>query len=484
MSTPPEPALLIALTGSPGEGRTSQLAALAAEIQQRGHRVAGLLAPAEKRARGTRGATAYRLHILGEAGDRPWAERDESLQPPYRFHEETRAYLTVWATALRDQPPADLLVLDEFGRCEVEGAGLFPLWSAIAAAAPRIVVIAVRAGYVSEIEVRLGRKFDLCLAAAHPATTERLRQACAEFGEWTQVGLWGGAAGSIEMTLGSALHSLKIPLRGATLSSMQAATLTFASARLNPPGRVAWVAFISAGLKAFSPGGGRVRPMVAIAMQGTLFSGAVQLLGWNFISVALGGALIGAWAALQGFLLQYLLLGDDLVQAYGKVVRWLAENWQIQAPAMPVLLTAWAALHALMAGGAALVAWKLRAPPRALRSVLEREAAKTPAAAPFASAASVAVATRPPLVRRVAREFARWHFWLPLVAVAFVLLVNGRSWESVAWLVARVVAVGAVLFALLSLFQPARFAAALRRRGWWGPAAAFAAALARRSSGK
>jgi hypothetical protein len=518
MPSTPEPALLIALTGSPGEGRTSQLAALVAEIQQRGHRVAGLLAPAEggrrcpsgdnrpnivasndrtrsvddpcvdssaTQPRRTRGAAAYRLHVLGESGDRPWAERDDSLQPPYRFHEETRAYLSVWAAALRDQPPADLLVLDEFGRCEAQGAGLFPLWGAIAASAPRIVVIAVRAGYVAEIEARLGRKFDLCLAAAHPATPERLRQACAEFGEWTQVGLWGGAAGSIEMTLGSALHTMKIPLRGATLSSMQAATLTFASARLNPPGRVAWVAFISAGLKAFSPGGGRVRPMVAIAMQGTLFSGAVQLLGWNFLSVALGGALIGAWAALQGFLLQYLLLGDDLVQAYGKVVRWLADNWQIQAPSMPVLLTAWAALHALMAGGAALVAWKLRAPPRALRSILEREAAKTPAAAPLASAASAAsAAPRPPLARRVAREFARWHFWVPLVAVALVLLANGRSWESVAWLVARFVAVGAVFFALLSFFQPVRFAAALRRRGWWGPAAAFAEALSRRRSGK
>lgn len=475
MSFPPEPALLIAVTGSPGEGRTSQLAALAAEIQQRGQRVAGLLAPAEKRDGGNRGAASYRLHILGEAGDRPWAERDEARQPPYRFHEETRAHLTTWAAGLRDQPPADLLVLDEFGRCEAEGAGLFPLWPAVAASAPRIVVIAVRAGYVSEIEARLGRKFDLCLATAHPATPERLRAACAEFGEWTQVGLWGGAAGSIEMTLGSALHTMKIPLRGAALSSMQAATLTFASARLNPPGRVAWVAFISAGLKAFSPGGGRVRPMVAIALQGTLFSGAVQLLGWNFLSVSLGGALIGAWAALQGFLLQYLLLGDDLVEAYGKVVRWLAEHWQIHAPSMPVLLAAWAALHALLAGGAALVAWKLRAPPRALRAVLERESAPV-----LASASALPAPVRPPLPRRIAREFARWHFWVPLVAVALVLLANGRSWESVAWLVARFVAVGAVFFALLSLFQPARLAAALRRRGWWGPAAAFAEALARR----
>lgn len=479
MSTPPEPALLIALTGSPGEGRTSQLAALATEFQLRGQRVAGLLAPAGKRGDGHRGADAYHVHVLGEPRERPWAERDESLEPPYRFHEETRTHLAAWAAGLKWQPRADLLVLDEFGRFEADGGGLLPLWPDLAAAAPRIVVIAVRAGYVSLVEARLGRKFDLCLAAAHPATPERLRQACAEFGEWTQVGLWGGAAGSIEMTLGSALHSMKVPLRGAALSSVQAATLTFASARLNPPGRVAWVAFVSAGLKAFSPGGGRVRPMVAIALQGTLFSAAVQLLGWNFLSVLLGGAAIGAWAALQGFLLQYLLLGDDLVEAYGKVVRWLADHWQVQAPSMPVLLAAWAALHALLAAAAAVSAWKLRAPPRALRAILDREAAKTPGApsAPDGTA-------RPPLFRRVAREFGRWHFWVPLAAVAFVLLANGRSWEHVAWLAARFVAVGAVFFALLSLFQPARFAAALRRRGWWGPAAAFGEALARRAPRK
>jgi len=474
MAAAPEPSLLIALTGSPGEGRTTQLAALAAEQQRAGRRVGGFLAVAGARVPGVvRGAASYDLHLLGESGVRLWAVRDETREPPYRFDEDTRAHLIAWACGLRGQPSLDLLVLDEFGRFEAEGGGLLPLWADLEAAAPKIVVIAVRAGYLAQIEERLGRTFDLTLAAAHPETPERLRQACADFGEWTHVGLWGGAAGTIEMTLGSMLHSMKVPLRGAALCSVQAATLTFASARLNPPGRVAWVSFISAGLKAFSPGGGRVRPMVAISVQGTLFSAAVQLLGWNPFAVALGGTAIGAWAALQGFLLQYLLLGDDLVIAYGKVVKWLADHWQIHAPSMPVLLGLWATMHAMAASTAAIVAWRLRAPPQALRAILEREAA--PASAP--GGASV---VRPPWPLRLAREFGRWHFWVPLAAVGAVLLASGRPWESVAWLAVRFVAVGAVLFALLSLFQPAGVARALRRRGWWGPAAAFSEALSRR----
>ena len=277
----------------------------------------------------------------------------------------------------------------------------------------------------------------------------------------------GRATGTVEMTLGAALHTMRVPLRGAALCSIQAAMLTFASARLSPPGRVAWVSFISAGLKAFSPSGGRVRPMVAITIQGSLYSFAVQLLGWNFLSVTLGGAGIGAWAALQGFFLQYLLPGDELTTAYGKVVHWLAENWQLHAPSMQVLLAAWTVLHALAASGAALFAWHLRAPARhpccATNSHLQGKAAGRPCA----------------MDSRVTREFPRWHFWVPLVAAFAVLLASGRTWETVMWIAVRFIAVSLVLFAVLSLFKPAAFLRRLRRLGWWGPAAAFGEALSR-----
>lgn len=469
------PALLVAVTGEPGEGRTRLLAALAGEAEARGRRVVGCVAVAGERPDPHRGARRYRMRILGREGDLPWAERDDSCSPPYRFDESTRARLAAWAADLRAGPRPDLLVLDEFGPVEAAGGGLMALWPDLRAARPGVAVLSVRAGSVAAIEARLGRAFDLRLPAADPDSAARLRQAVEDFGEWTRVGLWGGAAGAIELSLGSVLHAFKVPLRGAGLSSAQAALLTFASARLAPPGRVAWVALIAAGLKAFAPGGGRVRPMVAICAQGALFAAAVQVLGWNLGGVLVGGIAIGAWAALQGFLVQYLLLGQDLVEAYARVTRWLTEQGLGPLPSLPVLLAGWAALHAVLAATAAVTAWRLRVPPARVRVLLDRnEEATAPAAA----------APRASLPRRVAREFARWHVWLPLAAVGAVLLAAGRPWEDVAWLVARFLAVGAVLFAVLSLFQPARLAAALRRRGWWGPAAAFAAAWERRRPGR
>lgn len=481
MNTAPAsgPTLLIALTGSPGEGRTRLLASIAAEAQVRGETVSGFLAIGGPRPGPHAGADFYRLQLIDDARELPWATRDESCQPPYRFDSSTLAAISAWARGLRTRPRFDLIIVDEFGPLEARGAGWSTLWPDLAAASPRILLLSVRAGYEAEIALRLGRAFDLALPVSDPQTPEKLRRAGADFREWTQVGLWGGGAGTLEMTLGAVLHAMKVPLRGAALCSAQAATLTFASVRLSRPVRVAWVAFIAAGLKAFSPGGGRVRPMVAISMQGTLFAIAVQLLGWNFIGVLLGGVAIGAWAALQGILVQYLLLGEDLVLAYTKATEWMAGRWGIDAPTLPTAILAWAALHAFLAGGAALVAWRLRAPTARMRRLIELEDRSTHVAVP----GNTGQRSRP-FAARVAREFARWHFWLPLLVVSAVLLASGRPWENVLWLVLRFVAVGAVLFALLAVFQPAKLAGLLRRFGWWGPAAAFGEALARHPAGQ
>lgn len=462
------PDLLIAVTGAPGEGKTGLLAGLVAEHQAASRRVEGLLALAGDRTDPRQGARHYFLKILGHPDEWPWAERNDELTPPYVFEAGTKRRLQLWAEDLASQPAPDLLVLDEFGRFEAKGEGLMPLWPKVVAARPRIVAMSVREGVEAAIESGLGRRFDLRIRASDPAAAQKLRQACADYGEWTRLGLIGGAAGGIEMTAGSALHATGVPARGLMMSSLQGAMMTFAGFGLAHPGRVVWVPFISAGLKALSPAGSRIRPMIAIVMQGLLYGVSVQLAGWNAFGIALGGTLIGAWSALQGFLLQYLLMGEDLFRAYDSSVRWLAENWGWTAPALPVLVAGWAGFCGLFAGGVAFAAWKLRAPPAALRKLIERE---RPTSADRA---------RPPAGRL--RELAHWQFWLPLVIVSAILLASGRPWESLVWLVLRFVVVAIVLLALLSLLRPGRWAEHLRRHGWWGPAVALSGAIARRNS--
>ena len=467
----PQPGLLIAVTGGPGSNKTRLLAELAARQIARGHRVEGVLAIAGERSSPGQGAADYRLRLLGSDQDLRWAVRDESLDPPYFFEPETERKLRAWADGLRTQAPAPLLVLDEFGKFEVRGRGLMPLWPTLAASAPQIVAIAVRDDLVPGVEEAIGRRFDVRVAASQRGALEQLLRACEDYGEWTRLGLFGGAAGGIEVTVGTALHAGRIPLTGLMMASLQASLMVFAGTGLAQPGRVIWVPFISGGLKSLSPSGNRINPMIAIVVQGVLFGGSVQVLGWNVLALGIGGALVGAWAALYGFLLQYLMLGSDLVQAYDTVMLWLADQFHVSSPGLPWLVGLWTAFHAAVAAGATLAAWRMRQPPAVLQRIIAKETARVP------DAASIPVA-RAGWTSRL-RELGRWQFWLPLVLVSAILLGSGHSWETVLWLGLRFVAIGCVLIALVSLLRPVRWAELLRRRGWWGPAIAVSGALNR-----
>ena len=465
------PGLLIAVTGLPGSGKTRLLAELATRQRARGGRTDGFLAAAGARRAPDEGAGEYELRLLATGESLPWAVRDETRMPPYRFDEITYYRLQDWANGLAPHTP--LVLLDEFAKFEARGEGLMPLWPAICAQRPRIVVMAVRAGLVDEIAARLGRPFDLTIDAADPGALAQLERICDEFGEWTRIGLFGGASGTIEMSVGSALHAAKVPFRSTFLSALQGAMMVFAGYGLSQPGRVMWVSFISSGLKALSPGGNRLRPMLAIFMQGFLFGTTVQLLGFNVLAIGLGGMLIGIWAALQSFFIEYLLLGDDLFRAYDSVVLWMAHTWHIPAPGLPWLVGGWALVHGLVCAVTGLVAWRLQQPPAALRRLLDEEAA---------GGAAAVRPTPAPWWRRLL-EFTRWKFWLPLAIVGGILLAGGSSWAQVGWLALRFITVGLVLMALVSLIRPARWAHFLRKNGWWGPALAFSDAFGRRQTG-
>ena len=471
---PPAPGLLVALIGAPGSGKTRLLAELAAQQRARGSQAEGFIAAAGARRAADEGAQEYRLKLLATGVELPWATRDERLSPPYRFDAATFSKLQAWAEGLGLHAP--LVIIDEFAKFEARGEGLMPLWAALQGRRPRIVVMAVRAGLVDAIEEKLGRRFDLRIDADDPGALERLERACEDFGEWTRVGLFGGASGAIEASVGSALHAAKIPFRSTFLSALQGAMMVFAGFGLTQPGRVMWVSFVSSGLKALSPAGNRLRPMLAIFMQGLLFGSTVQILGWNVFAIALGGMLIGVWASLQGFFIEYLMLGGDLIRAYDGAAMWLAQKWHIQAPDLPWLVGGWALVHGSICAISGVVAWRLQQPPAALRRILEQEAAGA------AGLSQDPASHRPARLRRLL-EFTRWKFWLPLVIVAGILLAGGSSWEKVAWLSLRFVAVGLVLMAVVSLIRPARWAHYLRQRGWWGPALAFSDAFGRRESG-
>ncbi len=465
--------LLVGCVGEIGSGKTSLVEELARWAVARGLRVDGFTAPAGERGARGRGSEGYRLRWLHDGTVSPFLERDPDLVatggPPYRVHPGAAAREAAWAETLAAADPPDLVILDEFGPLEAAGGGHAGVWPAVRGTDPGVVVITMRPGIAPRVEAVLGQRFDLLLDADSPRAPERLRDVCLAGADWGRVGVYGAGAGAIETTLGSALHGAQVPLRGLALSSLQCVVLVLAGAGLAHRIRVVWVSFIAAGLKALSPAGNRLRPMLAIAMQGVLFGGSTAVFGWNVLGAAVGGWLVGAWAAAQGIVIQYLLVGTELLRAYQAAVTWLEQTLGLTGPAIGAVIAIWVALHGVASAAVTVYAWRRRTLPRRVRRIFERGAAGLPVGRKDGSWRSAAALGF--------RDLARPSFVLPVALIIAIVVAAGATWERAFWIAARASTVGFLIFAGARAVDPQRVVGWLRRRGHWGPALAFSRAL-------
>jgi hypothetical protein len=205
--------------------------------------------------------------------------------------------------------------------------------------------------------------------------------------------------------------------------------------------------------------------MLAIAMQGWLFSRALRWLGWRRGAVVAGGFAMGAWAGAQGLLMQWLLVGDALALALDTLRLQVAQRVGTEAPGLWALVGAWIGLHAgvvALAGPAVAVGGDEATLPR-----------WTP---PLAIGARRGWGAS---VLHALRELARPAFWLPLGLVLAALAWAGQPGEALVWVALRALLVAWALFVLVQRLDLAALPGGLRRLGLWAPAIAWGRALAR-----
>jgi hypothetical protein len=114
-----------------------------------------------------------------------------------------------------------------------------------------------------------------------------------------------------ELTLGSFLHSLRIPMTGQLMSMNQCFWLNVSKSG-SPESSALSISLQVAGVKMMAPMGKRLTPMLAIAAQGLLFESGTFLLGPGLLGRMAGSCLMGTWSLLQPLILYSLFLGFSL----------------------------------------------------------------------------------------------------------------------------------------------------------------------------
>jgi hypothetical protein len=120
---------------------------------------------------------------------------------------------------------------------------------------------------------------------------------------------------SVELSLGSALHSFKVPMAGQALSLHQIYFLNCYTYALKDKSLPLTVSTLVSIMKSLSPAGKRLTPMLAISMQGFLLSLPLFLFGISRSTLVLGSIMAGAWSFAQPLLISYVFLGDIFADA-------------------------------------------------------------------------------------------------------------------------------------------------------------------------
>lgn len=123
----------------------------------------------------------------------------------------------------------------------------------------------------------------------------------------------------IEVVIGSGMHALHLPFSGHLLSLNQGFLLCRylkdSNNRISGAKMVMEVSSVAAIMKALSPVGKKLGPMISISMQGFLFMLGIFGLGRGLIGQMLAMALLSIWAFIQPLITYFVIYGSDLASA-------------------------------------------------------------------------------------------------------------------------------------------------------------------------
>jgi ABC-type thiamin/hydroxymethylpyrimidine transport system permease subunit len=140
--------------------------------------------------------------------------------------------------------------------------------------------------------------------------------------ELVYIGIFGAMWGAVEITLGSYLNALRLPMRGTLLTGIGLLFLLVGRLFVPKRGSVLMMGVVTAIIKLMSIGGILLNPMIAILAESLLAEVGLTIVGQpRRAAFLLAGALAMSWDFFHRFLTQGLIAGRGVYEIYLWVVR-------------------------------------------------------------------------------------------------------------------------------------------------------------------
>lgn len=166
-------------------------------------------------------------------------------------------------------------------------------------------------------------------------------------------GLWAG----IEIVAGSFLHNLKIPFSGTFLTLISIMLVIGIFQIWKQPGIIWRAGIITALMKSISPSAVILGPMIAIAMEGFILEFSIRMIGKNFLSYFIAGALTMVGALMHKIIHLFVLYGWDIFKIYEEMFRFAVLKMGLPDARPVYVVTALFLIYGMLGLLAAFAGW-------------------------------------------------------------------------------------------------------------------------------
>jgi ABC-type thiamin/hydroxymethylpyrimidine transport system permease subunit len=177
--------------------------------------------------------------------------------------------------------------------------------------------------------------------------------------ELVTMAVFGALWGALEISLGSVLKALHLPLSGALLATAGLVIALIARLFVPRAGATLFVGVVATILKLFSIGGVLIGPMVGILAEALLAEVVLTLAGRpRRTAFLLAGALGVVWTVVQPFFTGALLFGRDMLEVWLDLVSQAARLLGLPESAALLAAAGLVGLHLLLGAAGGWLAWQ------------------------------------------------------------------------------------------------------------------------------
>ncbi len=192
--------------------------------------------------------------------------------------------------------------------------------------------------------------------------------------ELVTMAVFGTLWGISEMSLGTVLKSLNVPLSGVVLSTIGLIVILVGRVFVPRRGSTLFIGVIAMLLKLFSLGGVVIGPMIGILSEAIIAEVALSAMGRpRRASFLVAGGLVGLWPLVQPFITNPLLFGRTLFTVWLDLLDLGTRLFGLDGNAVVAIVVALVALHVAVGVVAGWFAW-------GVGRLLQARLGKTPAA--------------------------------------------------------------------------------------------------------